>query len=92
VSLKEAHEESGLRNIELLCGEIFDIGVHPIPEHKGIPTHYHYDVAFLLKTTDRDEDIQISNESSDLRWFTEVPTDNYSLNRNFEKWSNLRQR
>jgi 8-oxo-dGTP pyrophosphatase MutT (NUDIX family) len=72
VALKEASEESGLQNIELLSDEIFDIGIHLMAEHKGIPAHHHYDVRFLMKTTDNDEDIQISDESVDLRWFEEV--------------------
>jgi hypothetical protein len=63
-----------LRNIELLSDEIFDIGVHLIPEYKEILAHYHYDVRFLLRTTDNDDDIQISDESSDLQWFAEVST------------------
>jgi hypothetical protein len=96
VSLKEAREESGLQNIELLSDEIFDIGIHLIPEYKGIPEHYHYDVRFLLRTTDNDEDIQISDESNDLRWFEEVLTfpANISIDipRMLEKWKKLQQR
>jgi 8-oxo-dGTP pyrophosphatase MutT (NUDIX family) len=89
VALKEAHEESGLKNIELLSGEIFDIGVHQIQEYKGTPAHYHYDIRFLLKTTDKNKDIQISSESTDLKWFAEISTDNYALNRMFKKWKKL---
>ncbi|MDR1236267.1 MAG: NUDIX hydrolase [Holosporaceae bacterium] len=96
VSLKEAREESGLRNIELLSDEIFDIGVHLIREYRGIPTHYHYDVRFLLKTIDNDEDIQISDESDDLRWFEKasvLPSDSgIGIPRMFEKWKNLQRR
>jgi 8-oxo-dGTP pyrophosphatase MutT (NUDIX family) len=96
VSLKEAYEESGLRNIELLSDEIFNIGIHLIPEYKEIPTHYHYDVRFLLKTTDNEEDIQISDESNDLRWFEEVsvlPADSgINIPRMFEKWKNLQRK
>jgi hypothetical protein len=33
VSMKEACEESGLQHIELLSDEIFDIGIHLIPEY-----------------------------------------------------------
>ncbi|MDR1982923.1 MAG: NUDIX domain-containing protein [Holosporaceae bacterium] len=90
VSQREAHEESGLKNIALLSDEIFDIGVHLIPEYEGVPVHYHYDVRFLLKAIDKNEEIQISDESTDLRWFAAVPTDNYDLNRMFKKWKNLR--
>ncbi|MDR2107333.1 MAG: NUDIX hydrolase [Holosporaceae bacterium] len=89
VALKEAREESGLKNIGLLSEEIFDVGVHPIPEYKGTPAHYHYDVRFLMRAEDENETIQISEESEDLQWFSEVPTDNCDLNRMFEKWKNL---
>ncbi|GHU14429.1 NUDIX hydrolase [Alphaproteobacteria bacterium] len=91
VSLKEAHEESGLKNIALLSDEIFDIGVHLIHEYEEIPAHYHYDVRFLLKATNENEEIQISDESADLRWFDEVPSDNYDLKRMFKKWNELKR-
>jgi hypothetical protein len=86
VSLKEAREESGLGSIALLSNEIFDLGVHLIQEYKEIPAHYHYDVRFLLKATNENEEIQISDESSDLGWFKDVPADNYDLNRMLRKW------
>jgi hypothetical protein len=89
VSLKEAHEESGLEHIELLSEEIFDIGIHLIPEYLGIPAHYHYDVRFLLRASDPREHIQISDESDDLRWFEKVsdlPQDSgINISRMFEK-------
>ncbi|MDR0755643.1 MAG: NUDIX hydrolase [Puniceicoccales bacterium] len=92
VALREAHEESGLRNIELLSDEIFDVGVHLTPEYKGIPAHYHYDVRFLVKTTDRDDDIQASDESNDLKWFAEVSNSlldiSGDISRMFGKWKN----
>jgi 8-oxo-dGTP pyrophosphatase MutT (NUDIX family) len=94
VALKEVHEESGLENIELLSNEIFNIGIHLIPEYKGIPAHYHYDVRFLMKTTDKDDDIQISKESTDLKWFEEVsalpPNSGINLSRMFEKWKKIK--
>lgn len=94
VALKEAYEESGLRHIRLLSDDIFDIDIHKIEEYHGIPTHYHYDVRFLLKTTDRNDDIRISNESDDLRWFSEPPTDFSNLGsdipRMFVKWKTLK--
>jgi 8-oxo-dGTP pyrophosphatase MutT (NUDIX family) len=93
VSLKEAHEESGLQHIELLSDEIFDIGIHLIAECNGIPAHYHYDVRFLLKASDPQEDIKISDESDDLRWFNEVstlpPDSGINIPRMFEKWKKL---
>ncbi len=68
VALKEAHEESGITSIEPLSREIFDIDVHEIPEHKGVPAHYHYDVRFLLVA--KSKDFIISEESNDLAWIS----------------------
>ncbi|MDR2782016.1 MAG: NUDIX hydrolase [Holosporaceae bacterium] len=94
VSMKEAYEESGLRNIKLLSDEIFDIGIHMTQEYKGIPAHYHYDVRFLMKTIDNDDDIQISDESNDIKWFGEVsalpPNSGVNISRMFEKWEKVR--
>jgi hypothetical protein len=90
VSLKEAREESGLQHIELLSEEIFDIGVHLIPEYQKIPAHYHYDVRFLMRASDPQKHIKISDESDDLRWFDEVsalpPDSGINIPRMFEKW------
>ncbi|MDR0632451.1 MAG: NUDIX hydrolase [Holosporaceae bacterium] len=89
VSLKEAREESGLQHIELLSNEIFDIGVHLTSEYKEVPAHYHYDVRFLMKASDPQEDIKISDESDDLRWFDTpivAPSLGVDIFRMFEKW------
>lgn len=86
VSKKEAYEESGLESLELVFPGIFDIGVHEIPEYKGIPVHYHYDVRFLLKQTNPCEQIHISDESNDLKWFDYPPTNNEDVNRMYLKW------
>ncbi len=67
VALKEAEEETGLKNINVLSPYIFDIDIHLIPERKGIPVHLHFDVRFLLEA-DMNEDLIISSESTDLKW------------------------
>lgn len=92
VSLKEAYEESGLDHIDFVSADIFDIGVHLIDPYKGIPAHYHYDVRFLLRASN--ENIKISDESDDLRWFETPPTENYGgdgVIRMHEKWKSLRK-
>lgn len=90
VAHREAYEESGLDHIDLVSAEIFDIGVHLIEPYKGIPAHYHYDVRFLLRASN--ENIKISDESDDLRWFKTPPTENYGgdgVIRMYEKWKAL---
>lgn len=67
VAMKEAMEETGLTNIQAISPTIFDIDIHEIPERKGVPTHLHYDVRFLLEA-DINEPLIISSESSDLAW------------------------
>lgn len=67
VAMKEALEETGLSDIQMISFNIFDIDIHEIPERKGVPTHLHYDVRFLLEA-DMNEPLIISSESSDLAW------------------------
>ena len=67
VALKEAQEETGLSDIQILSPNIFDIDIHEIPERKGIPAHLHYDVRFLFEA-DINEKFTVSSESTDLAW------------------------
>lgn len=67
VCLKEVTEESGLKEICLADGEIFDLDIHLIPERKGIPAHDHYDVRFLVYGN-MDEPLQINHESKSMKW------------------------
>ena len=66
VALTEAQEESGLPGLSVEAG-IFDLDRHWIPEHKGVPAHWHYDVRFVVHCGD-DEDFVVSEESHDLAW------------------------
>jgi 8-oxo-dGTP pyrophosphatase MutT (NUDIX family) len=69
VALREAQEESGLTRLRLADTEIFDVDRHWIPERKGEPAHWHYDVRFLIEA-DAAESLVITRESKDLRWVT----------------------
>jgi 8-oxo-dGTP pyrophosphatase MutT (NUDIX family) len=71
VALKEAQEESGLEEFELLGSGIFDLDIHPIPARKNEPEHLHYDVRYIFRATGH-TDFTVSEESHDLRW---VPID-----------------
>lgn len=76
VAKREAHEESGLKDIDHLnFGEglerlvlPFDLDIHQIPASATKPCHYHYDVRFLMIA--KDDALVISDESEDLRWFS----------------------
>lgn len=65
-ALKEAEEESGLHGLRIEDG-LFDLDRHWIPEHKGVPAHWHYDVRYVVHAGD-DEAYTVSEESHDLAW------------------------
>lgn len=65
-ALKEAEEESGLPGLSLE-GDVFDLDRHWIPEHKGVPAHWHYDVRYVVRAGD-EEAYVVSEESHDLAW------------------------
>jgi 8-oxo-dGTP pyrophosphatase MutT (NUDIX family) len=67
VALKEAQEETGLSDIQIISPNIFDIDIHGIPERKGVPAHLHYDVRFLFEA-DINQAFTVSSESTDLAW------------------------
>ncbi len=89
VALKEGEEESGLRDLTVEGG-IFDLDRHRIPEHKGVPAHWHYDVRYVVRAT-AGEDFVVSDESHALAWrdIREVAEDasmDASLRRMARKW------
>ena len=79
VALREAQEESGLSQIQLV-GPLdrlvpLDVDVHLIPERRDEAgnvveeAHEHHDIRFLLQASAK-EQLVLSEESLDLRWFT----------------------
>jgi 8-oxo-dGTP pyrophosphatase MutT (NUDIX family) len=88
-ALKEAEEESGLTGLRLQPG-IFDLDRHRIPEHKGVPEHWHYDVRYVVRAG-ANEACVVSDESLDLAWrsiveLAESPDADASVRRMAAKW------
>jgi 8-oxo-dGTP pyrophosphatase MutT (NUDIX family) len=73
-ALREAQEESGIPSFEFAPTgpgrglTPLDLDIHEIPARGNEAAHDHHDVRFLLRATT--DEIQISGESNDLRWFT----------------------
>ncbi len=92
VAVKEAQEESGMVGIRPVMPQIFDIDIYRVPVNAKEPEHDHYDVRFLLYVAS-DEDFVQNRESKELRWIgksiDELPTDNPSVVRMFNKWLSL---
>lgn len=93
VALREAAEESGLRELSLVSEEIFDLDIHGIPAREDagavVPGHLHYDVRFAFRAGEEDA-FTVSEESLDLAWIPieslERYSDERSLLRMKEKW------
>jgi 8-oxo-dGTP pyrophosphatase MutT (NUDIX family) len=66
VALREASEESGLPGLRVEGG-VFDLDRHWIPERKGVPGHWHYDVRYVVRAGE-DERFVVGEESHDLAW------------------------
>lgn len=89
VALREAQEESGLSGLSVEA-DVFDIDRHRIPEHKGVPEHWHYDVRHVVRAGPSEAYV-VSDESHDLAWrdIAELATDpqaDPSLRRMAAKW------
>jgi 8-oxo-dGTP pyrophosphatase MutT (NUDIX family) len=71
-ALREAQEESGISDFKFAglsahSPRIIDLDVHRIPAHGAEPEHHHHDVRFTLIA--QHDELRISSESLDLRWF-----------------------
>jgi 8-oxo-dGTP pyrophosphatase MutT (NUDIX family) len=89
VALREAEEESGLAGLAVEPA-IFDLDRHWIPEHKGVPGHWHYDVRYVVRAGE-DEDFVVGEESHALAWrdiagLAEDADADPSLRRMARKW------
>lgn len=77
-AMREAREESGLKSLEFIPGHtgITDIDIHKIPQRGDMPEHFHYDIRIIL-TADKDEYLNKSHESVDLKWVKIEDAGNY---------------
>lgn len=66
VAMKEVQEETGVGQLTAEAA-IFDVDIHPIPENKGVPAHFHYDVRYLL-IADSKAAIVGNSESNAVQW------------------------
>lgn len=76
-ALQEALEESGIRELEPVSTDVFDIDIHLIPARKNEPEHYHHDIRFAFRCTGS-EAYTVSNESHDLAWVETERLEEYS--------------
>jgi 8-oxo-dGTP pyrophosphatase MutT (NUDIX family) len=63
---REAQEEVGLTQLELLDPAPFDLDVHDIPALRGEPSHAHFDVRFLFRA--REHSLRPGDDAKAARW------------------------
>jgi 8-oxo-dGTP pyrophosphatase MutT (NUDIX family) len=68
VAMREVQEETGLVHVNQLVPGIFDLDIHTIPARADFPEHLHYDVRYALMATDNDANLEVSEESHDVKW------------------------
>jgi 8-oxo-dGTP pyrophosphatase MutT (NUDIX family) len=69
VALREATEESGLRDLVPASDVIYDIDIHEIPESGPEAAHLHYDVRFAF-FADTTHALQRNEESHEVAWIS----------------------
>lgn len=75
---REAAEETGLTDLELLSPAPFDVDVHVIPARKQEPEHQHFDVRYLFRA--RSGVAVADSDALDAQWVKledvfEMPSD-----------------
>lgn len=72
VALKEAEEETGLKNLKVLENGIFGLQILTVDSHikrgKFVPSHLHLDCCFLLEADDKDILRIKKDENSGVKW------------------------
>ena len=72
VALKEAEEETGIKNFKLLSDGIYSIEILTVDSHikrgKFVSPHLHLDCCFLLEANEEDELIINKDENSGVKW------------------------
>lgn len=85
VALKEAEEETGLKNLKVLSDGIFGVQILTVDSHikrgKYIPSHLHLDCCFLLEADENEITKIKADENSGVKWIeidkaTEITNEN----------------
>lgn len=74
VALREAEEESGLKNVRPVSPEIYSVEVLTVDGHikRGayVSSHLHLNLTYLLEADEKDELFVKPDENSGVRWFS----------------------
>ena len=89
VAIKEAKEETGIKNVKALDNKIFSLDVLTVQAHikkgKNISSHLHLSVAYLLEADENDELTIKEDENSGVQWIPIDEISKYSTEENMIK-------
>ena len=94
VCIKEAKEESSLKNVVPLSNDILSLEVLPVFGHikrgEYVSSHLHLNVTYLLSADIHDQLHIKADENSGVRWFTfdgalKAPTETWSIEHVYSK-------
>ena len=94
VALREAREETGLKNVRVVDGRIFSLEVLTVDGHEKqgeyVPSHLHLNVTYLLEADEGEELRVCEEENAGVRWFTldgalEASTEPWFVERIYKK-------
>lgn len=81
VAIKEAQEETGLKNINVISDDIFSIDVLTVNGHikknNFISAHLHLNITYLLEACENDELIINKEETKGVKWIPIAKLDKY---------------
>lgn len=81
VAIREAQEETGIKEVRPLSEEIFSLDVLPVPGHvkRGIyvAAHLHLSIAYLVEVDESEELMIKPDENSGVKWISVEELDTY---------------
>jgi 8-oxo-dGTP pyrophosphatase MutT (NUDIX family) len=76
VAVKEAEEETGVKNVKPITADIFALDVMPVFSHirrgEYVSAHLHLNASYILETDEEEELVVKPDENSAVRW---IPID-----------------
>jgi 8-oxo-dGTP pyrophosphatase MutT (NUDIX family) len=89
VAIREAMEETGVKNIHPVISDIFGLDVLTVTPHikrgKYVSAHLHLSAAFLIEADEKDELIIKEDENSGVKWVPIDEVNTYSSEPHMQK-------
>ncbi len=89
IAIKEAREETGVKNVKPIVSDIFSLDILPVLGHmkngKYVSAHLHLSVAYLVEVNEDELLVVKSDENSDVKWIPIEKVNEYSNEPHMQK-------